>query len=77
MLGSVGLRGTKFRGDYIGLVERLTALLAKLCAGAIRLTATGTRSFKPRSAFLTEGRVSGILVLAPGTLHTVASTSRR
>jgi hypothetical protein len=58
------------------LVYRLTALVTELDAGGKLGAAAGALERKVDAALETEPRLWGVVVLAPGTLHTGPSGER-
>ncbi len=76
------LRGEDLLGDVLRCVclrrvktralrraRRLAALAAELGAGTIRFAARSANHLEADSALVAEGSISGVVVLAPGTLH--------
>jgi hypothetical protein len=72
VLGGVGLGSSVFCRPA-RLCEGRPALAAELLRRRIRRPARWTTGGQPSSAFAAELLARGILVLAPGTLHTAPS----
>src|SRR5262245_49318482 len=77
MLGGVGLRrdelGCRSVARTAWLGKPVATLPTELCRRAVRFPAVRACCVQPGAALVAEGGVRGVLVLAPGTAHQVAT----